>query len=77
MSTLEQRLAVGWRRRARTPTFFRLRLLLAALQHLLAEWRRRAKSRATLVQLSDRELRDIGITHAEVEREATKPFWRP
>jgi uncharacterized protein YjiS (DUF1127 family) len=76
MSTLEQRLAARLRRQPYDSGFSRLRLLLAALQHLTAEWRRRAAGRETLRGLSDYDLRDIGVTRAEVERECTKPFWR-
>ncbi len=43
----------------------------------LRKWRRRRRSRALLVQLDDYLLKDIGITHAEAEREANKPFWLP
>ena len=41
----------------------------------LFEWRRRAYSRNELENLSDRTLRDIGLTRCEAHREATKPFW--
>jgi uncharacterized protein YjiS (DUF1127 family) len=43
----------------------------------LREWRRRRRSRTMLVQLDDYILKDIGITTAEAEREANKPFWLP
>ncbi len=39
-------------------------------------WRRRARGRAALAQMSDRDLLDIGITRADVARESAKPFWR-
>jgi uncharacterized protein YjiS (DUF1127 family) len=29
-----------------------------------------------LAQMSDRDLRDIGITRAEAAHESVKPFWR-
>ncbi|WP_286191968.1 DUF1127 domain-containing protein [Roseomonas genomospecies 6] len=32
--------------------------------------------RAALLSLSDRELRDIGITRYDAETEARKPLWR-
>ncbi len=51
---------------ARHPWFARLR-----------EWRRRRRSRTFLSQLDDHILKDIGITYAEAEREANKPFWLP
>jgi uncharacterized protein YjiS (DUF1127 family) len=40
------------------------------------EWRRRARGRNELMTLSDRDLRDVRWTRAEVEAEARKPFWR-
>ncbi len=57
-------------RRPRMPV---LRSLGAALA---AAWRRH-RSRARLAQLDPHLLRDIGITYAEAEQEANKPFWRP
>ena len=38
-------------------------------------WRRRARERAQLARLNDRELKDIGITRAEAQMEANKSFW--
>lgn len=49
--------------------------LAARIGHALAAWLRRAQSRTQLAQLSDRELRDIGLTPAEAAREYAKPFW--
>jgi uncharacterized protein YjiS (DUF1127 family) len=74
MSTLEQRLR--WRRQPYEWRFSRLRLLVATVQYLAAEWRHRARSRAVLAQMSDRDLHDIGVTRAEVAHESAKPFWR-
>ena len=42
----------------------------------LREWRRRSRERAQFATLDDRMLRDIGVTHAEREILANKPFWR-
>ncbi len=39
-------------------------------------WRRRSRDRAQLAQLDDRMLADIGISRAEAEFLANKPFWR-
>ena len=47
------------------------------LVELLFEWRERARQREALGKLSDRMLRDIGISRASAEREAGKPFWLP
>ena len=41
----------------------------------LAEWRRRAHSRRELMNLSDADLRDIGLTRCSAQFEASKPFW--
>ena len=43
---------------------------------LLATWRRRAADREHLLTLDDGLLRDIGLSRANVEFEAGKPFWR-
>ena len=40
------------------------------------EWRRRSRARTQLAALDDRMLRDIGLSHAEREILANKPFWR-
>ena len=40
-----------------------------------AAWRRR-QSRVLLAQLDDRMLQDIGITRADAQFEANRPFWR-
>jgi uncharacterized protein YjiS (DUF1127 family) len=39
-------------------------------------WHDRARERRALMQLSDHMLRDIGISRAEAQGEAAKPFWR-
>lgn len=39
-------------------------------------WIERDRDRRALGRLDDRLLRDIGITRAELDAEATKPFWR-
>ena len=40
------------------------------------EWLRRSRERAQLAALDDRMLRDIGLTQADREFLANKPFWR-
>jgi len=42
----------------------------------LRQWRRRAHERRQLAGLSDLMLQDIGITRADAEYLANKPFWR-
>jgi uncharacterized protein YjiS (DUF1127 family) len=39
-------------------------------------WHQRARQRRQLACLSDRMLRDIGLTRADVLAESSKPFWR-
>lgn len=48
----------------------------AALLGLVSLWRVRAFQRRRLRELPDYLLQDMGITRADVGREATKPFWR-
>jgi uncharacterized protein YjiS (DUF1127 family) len=42
----------------------------------IREWRRRSRDRAQLVTLDARMLADIGLTHADAEFLANKPFWK-
>jgi uncharacterized protein YjiS (DUF1127 family) len=42
----------------------------------LREWRRRIRDRGQLGSLSDTMLQDIGISRADAEYLASKPFWR-
>ena len=46
--------------------------VMAALRLVWSRYRSRVK----LAQLDGRLLRDIGVTYAEAEHEANKPFWR-
>ena len=41
-----------------------------------ATWRGRIETRAHLLDLDDRLLRDIGISRYDAIKEAAKPFWR-
>jgi uncharacterized protein YjiS (DUF1127 family) len=47
---------------------------LAAVARLL-RWHELARQRRALLTLDDRMLKDIGITRAAAEREASRPFW--
>jgi uncharacterized protein YjiS (DUF1127 family) len=42
----------------------------------LMRWHETARERRALLALSDHMLKDIGITRAEAEREAARPFWQ-
>jgi uncharacterized protein YjiS (DUF1127 family) len=42
----------------------------------LAVWRRRIRERQQLARLSERDLRDIGLSRAALYSELRKPFWQ-
>lgn len=44
---------------------------------MLLLFHERARQRQALMALDDRLLKDIGVSRADAEREANKPFWRP
>ena len=46
------------------------------LLDLLLLWQGRATQRYHLAQLDDAMLKDIGLSRADADREAAKPFWR-
>lgn len=50
--------------------------LIARIRDAFSTWRQRAQGRTQLAHLSERELRDIGLTPADAAREYAKPFWR-
>ncbi|MDJ0942538.1 MAG: DUF1127 domain-containing protein [Kiloniellales bacterium] len=50
--------------------------LLARIIEGLLLWQERAAQRRALAGLDDHLLKDMGITRAEADREARKPFWR-
>lgn len=43
---------------------------------VIGRWWQRSRDRDLLKRLDARQLRDIGLTRDEVEREMAKPFWR-
>jgi uncharacterized protein YjiS (DUF1127 family) len=49
---------------------------LCRVPHIIRRWFMRVESRRELAMLSDYELRDIGLTRNDVDREFMKPFWR-
>ncbi len=53
-----------------------LRYVLARIGSEVGEWRRRLRDRRALAAMSDRSLRDIGLTRYDADWEARKPFWR-
>lgn len=48
----------------------------AAPLKMVATWLQRKHSREKLKSLSDRALKDIGLTRQEIESEIRKPFWK-
>jgi uncharacterized protein YjiS (DUF1127 family) len=42
---------------------------------MLLYWHDISRERRALLELDDRMLRDIGITRADAEQEAGRPFW--
>lgn len=50
--------------------------LLRAVELVLG-WQELARQRRALFTLDERLLKDIGITRADAEREASRPFWDP
>jgi uncharacterized protein YjiS (DUF1127 family) len=53
-----------------------LHQVLAQIAAQFGEWRRRLRDRRALAAMSDRSLRDIGLTRYDAAVEADKPFWR-
>jgi uncharacterized protein YjiS (DUF1127 family) len=56
-----------------------IRAAVAALRRLrenVVYWRAQQRARAQLLSLDERGLKDIGISRAQAQFEAEKPFWR-
>jgi len=52
-----------------------IRIFPALVLETLSRWQRRSESRQRLRQLDDRTLADVGLSRADLETEARKPFW--
>lgn len=72
LKTTPTALPSGWRARRRHP----LRRAIWGVVNLMMIWQRRAEDREILRSMNDARLKDIGISRAEIAREADKPFWR-
>ena len=48
---------------------------LARVVDIVLLWQQRAAERTHLASLSAHHLKDIGVSRADVEAEAAKPFW--
>ena len=46
------------------------------IKHMIRLWRLRIRERHSFDFVDDRELRDLGLSRWDVEREIVKPFWR-
>ncbi len=53
-----------------------VKFAIVRLFELLIEWQDRERQRHHLRELNDHLLRDMGISRADVEYEASKPFWK-
>ncbi len=56
------------------------RITLARLMDavgLVRLWMERGRQRRSLANLDDRQLRDLGLTRADVRLECAKPIWLP
>jgi uncharacterized protein YjiS (DUF1127 family) len=53
------------------------RHMLSRGAHIVKIWLARWHGRRELRALDDGTLQDVGISRADVVREADKPFWRP
>jgi uncharacterized protein YjiS (DUF1127 family) len=60
----------------RKPIARALHALLATCRAAGRRWHLRQIERQFLESATDRELRDMGLTRADAQREAAKPFWR-
>ena len=52
------------------------RIVPSILRRLASAWERR-RERSELLALTERELKDIGITRYDALTEARRPFWEP
>jgi uncharacterized protein YjiS (DUF1127 family) len=48
----------------------------ASIAYTIGVWHTRIRDRRRFATLDRRELRDLGLSNWEVERELAKPFWR-
>ncbi len=58
------------------PTVAAPKMARAGLAGLMLMWRDRLRDRDQLAAFTERDLRDIGLTRADMLAEVAKPFWR-
>lgn len=63
------------RRRARVGFGSALRSIARTLVERLLTWQEAMAERQRLAELDDRQLRDIGLSRADIERELRRPLW--
>jgi uncharacterized protein YjiS (DUF1127 family) len=51
-------------------------ILVAHVAAVIATWQRRSRERDHLAAMTDRELRDAGLTRYDAIALSNKPFWR-
>ncbi|MFZ0205953.1 MAG: DUF1127 domain-containing protein [Roseiarcus sp.] len=50
---------------------------LESLREVLATWASRSRERNLLAQMSEADLKDIGVSRYDAMMEIQKPLWRP
>lgn len=60
----------------RLPARRNWKTLAGIVVDILLKWQERAFERRALRELDSRLLKDIGVSRADVEKEARKPFWQ-
>ncbi len=60
----------------RIPSWDSFRAAAVRIVEVLFEWQDRARQRRHLETFDEHLLKDLGMSRADVEREASKPFWR-
>jgi uncharacterized protein YjiS (DUF1127 family) len=72
----------GLRTAARSPTpafdisLKGLSALIVSVTDTVLDWQERSRQRHRLGEMDDHLLHDIGLSRADLEYEAAKPFWR-
>ncbi|MCW8945121.1 MAG: DUF1127 domain-containing protein [Sedimenticola sp.] len=67
--------ATGERKRSLSSRFGLAQAALIRFSVKVYHWHRVSKQRYELMALSDHMLKDIGISRADAEGEASRPFW--
>ena len=49
---------------------------MSSIWRMFLSWSARSRQRHALAALDDAMLKDIGLSRADIEFEAAKPFWR-